>query len=114
MKAWISKAATKAIDNMKKEFSKCDHISATLDIWSDCGHSSYLGVTLHTLDSDFLPHSRFIGLQLLRGSHTGTYVREIAEKLLNTVDLTLNMIDFVVTDNGTNVVYAFKKDISGK
>jgi hypothetical protein len=114
MKNWVQQSSKLVVEKLKQTFLDIAHVSASLDIWSDVAHSSYLGITLHILDKSFTPRSRFIGLRLLKGSHTGVYIREVAEDLLGSVGLSLEKLDFVVTDNGSNVVCAFKTDVESK
>lgn len=91
-------------------FNNC----ACFDIWSDGSHSSYLGGTLHTLDEKFNQLTLFIGVYHLKNGTKADQIKKGSEKLLQRVGLSLGSIDFLVTDNGSNIVAALKDDISGK
>uniref|UniRef100_A0A915E7R6 BED-type domain-containing protein n=1 Tax=Ditylenchus dipsaci TaxID=166011 RepID=A0A915E7R6_9BILA len=58
--------------------------SLTCDVWTDSGlNNAYLGVTLHCTDSTATLRRICLGLQQLKGSHTGTLIRRETEKILS-------------------------------
>lgn len=87
---------------------------ACFDVWSDGSHSSYLGGTLHLLDDKFNSSVLFVGVYHLKDGTKADQIKRGCEKLLHRVGLSLESIDFLVTDNGSNIVAALKDDISGK
>lgn len=83
--------------------------SITCDAWSDKAmRHSYLGMTIHFCDEEFQLSSGFLGLVELSGSHTGALIRSSVQSLLSRYDLDLKDVYCVVTDNGSNIVSAFK------
>lgn len=110
----IERTAHKIIGNIKQEFATCGRISATLDIWTDASHSTYLGMTLHMLDKEFNLISRFVGLRKLSSRETAICIRKETSALLELFDLSISSIDFIVTDNASNMICAFKQDVKCK
>ena len=62
---------------------RAQEVSITADIWSDCSRSSYIGITAHTVNSDFSTESNFIGLKKLNEKHKAAYVQSSVEELLS-------------------------------
>ena len=101
-------------EKLREWLHSSSHISITTDIWSDSSRSSYLGITAHSALADFSIESHFIGLKKLEKRHNAGYVKEIVEELLAGYDLSISQINFIVTDNGSNMIAAFKEFIEGK
>lgn len=72
-----------------------------------------MGITAHTINEDFLLDSTFIGLQRLEEKHKADYVQRVTEELLSTVGLSISKVNFIVTDNGSNMIAAFKEFVEG-
>lgn len=112
--AAVKRTAERILNKLKADFQGTD-FSICTDIWADCSHSSYLGINVNTIDvATFLPRTTFIGLQKLKGSHTSEKILQAVSDLLSTVDLDLQHCNFVVTDNASNMVCAFKDQKESK
>uniref|UniRef100_A0A915CWE9 BED-type domain-containing protein n=1 Tax=Ditylenchus dipsaci TaxID=166011 RepID=A0A915CWE9_9BILA len=84
--------------------------SLTCDVWTDSGlNNAYLGVTLHCTDSTATLRRICLGLQQLKGSHTGTLIRRETEKILSIYGLCTANAFKVVTDGGSNMIKAYSK-----
>jgi hypothetical protein len=121
-KAIISKISTA----LEKSLSK---ITITLDIWTQPGMKfSYLGVTAHFIDCSFQAlrlkliflktkftfiYSVFLGLHELPPSHTAVVVKTHLDKILSYYKIDEDALFSIITDNGSNVVCAFKDDYQG-
>uniref|UniRef100_A0A915DYR1 Uncharacterized protein n=1 Tax=Ditylenchus dipsaci TaxID=166011 RepID=A0A915DYR1_9BILA len=82
--------------------------SITLDLWTDESYKhAYLGVTLHFVRRSRLERM-FFGLREMDKDHTAENILTATEELLGKFDLSLDRIFKIVTDNGSNVVAAFK------
>lgn len=86
--------------------------SLTADVWSDFGlQHAYLGVTLHCVNLHKRHLTRFfLGLTKLHGNHTGELIHEKTEEVLQRYNLKLADIYKIVSDNGSNMIRAFKHD----
>lgn len=113
---------------LEKSLSK---INLTLDIWTQPGMKySYLGVTAHFINCSFeatrlilliFSFSTFIfwfiraflGLIDLPPSHTAAVVKTNLDKIMSYYKLNEEDVFAIITDNGSNVVCAFKDDYEG-
>ena len=84
-------------------------VSLCADIWSKKGlTSSYLGITAPFSCSDHRRHCVTLAVRLMLGSHTAEHVREAVEKVMKEWEIPENKVRVIVTDNGSNMVAAFK------
>lgn len=68
---------------------------------------------MHTVDEKFNSNIFFIGVYHLKNGTTADQIKKGCEKLLARIGLSLETIDFLVTDNGANIVASFKNSFSG-
>lgn len=82
------------------------------DIWSKKGlSSSYLGITAHFFSSkDNACHHILLSMKRMPHPHSGENIRNLVMKCLEEWDISPQAINVVVTDNGSNVVKAFRND----
>ena len=82
------------------------------DIWSKKGlSSSYLGITAHFFSSkDNACHHILLSMKRMPHPHSGENIRNLVMKCLEEWDISPQAINVVVTDNGSNVVKAFRDD----
>jgi hypothetical protein len=80
------------------------------DIWSKKGlTSSYLGVTAHyysPIDQNI--HHPTIAVRQLRHPHTGEAIKELLMQIIEEWGIPNAKLGFIVTDNGSNMIKAFK------
>lgn len=110
----ILKFSEKLLGELRKVLSKECAKSVAVDIWSDHSKSTYLGATIYTVDEKFECNNYFLGLHLMENGTTNQRVREAVAALLDRVGLSMDSIDFFVTDNGTNMIACFKEEAKGK
>uniref|UniRef100_A0A915CNJ4 Transposase n=1 Tax=Ditylenchus dipsaci TaxID=166011 RepID=A0A915CNJ4_9BILA len=86
--------------------------SVTCDVWTDGGvKHAFLGITFHYYKHEFGLRRLFLGLVELRAKHTAEIIRSEVLKLLLSYGIRANSIFQIVTDNGSNMVAAFKNII---
>lgn len=101
-------------DKFVKNIQKAMSFTLTCDIWTYVTNKSYLGVTLHYLNSDMLFTKGIIGVIPLENNHTADYIKD---KLLSvTQDFKINLTDIiaVVTDSAPNMVNAINSIFGSK
>ena len=82
-----------------------------MDIWCDRRGKAFSGVTGHFGDVDFKPQAvllRFVGL---KGKHTAENIRNVTKDILDELDIS-RKIYRVITDNGSNMIKAYKFDLT--
>ena len=58
-------------EKLISRLSQVAHVSATLDIWTDRKMRAFMGMTVHYLDDNFQMQSQCLGVERMKGSHTG-------------------------------------------
>ena len=83
-------------------------VCTTTDIWS-CMRKSYIGLTAHWITDDLKRRSVALACSRVKGSHTYDIIAEHIMNIHADFGLDHSNITFTVTDNGANVVKAFKE-----
>ena len=86
-------------------------VTLCADIWTKRGlSSSYLGVTAHWFSyKDKNRHCATLAVELMQGSITGQAIRFALDRILHEWDIPTEKVCAVITDNGSNMVKAFKE-----
>ncbi|CAF1208015.1 unnamed protein product [Adineta steineri] len=99
------------IEKMNKSIhealNKVEHVTLTIDGWSDRRSRSFLGITCHFIDYKMKPDTCLIDFVRLKGSHTADNIYRTTERVLDHYNLKEKIFK-IVTDNAANMVKAFK------
>uniref|UniRef100_A0A3Q3IBN3 HAT C-terminal dimerisation domain-containing protein n=1 Tax=Monopterus albus TaxID=43700 RepID=A0A3Q3IBN3_MONAL len=94
---------------LKTQLSNTDHVSVTVDIWSDRKMRGFLGVTVHWIEKDMERiqlKSKLLGCDRFKGSHTGDRICEQFEAICDEYNIK-EKLDFIISDNAANMRKAF-------
>ena len=93
---------------LKEDLAKAEHVSVTVDIWSDRRMRGFLGVTAHWFDikDDLQLKSQLLACNRFKGSHTGERICEEFEQICDEYEIK-SKIDHIVCDNAANMKKAF-------
>ncbi|CAG8673020.1 6706_t:CDS:1, partial [Scutellospora calospora] len=86
-------------DKISKEAT---YVSMTLDLWSSSAHIPYLGVTLHWISNQFIPHEILLAIKEVSYPHTAIIIKEETKKLISEFHLETKIVAFI-TDNDSNM-----------
>lgn len=117
-RAVITKEVEKVLIEIKAKAStflqEASKVSICADIWSKRGlTASFLGITAHFFSrKDHKRHCLTLAVRRMPSPHTADNVRDLVHKVLSEWNIPLNKIMVVVTDNGSNMVAAFKKFVA--
>lgn len=104
----IADKYTEYKENLKAKLKCINYVCTTADIWSS-SNKSYLGMTVHWIDPNTYERNSFtLACRRFKGSHTFDKVAELIIDIHTEYDLKLAKITKTVTDNGSNMVKAFK------
>lgn len=78
-------------------------VSLTIDMWSDRRIRSFMGVTVHFVNSEMTFESCLLECASFEGSHTGVNISEKCLAIVQEFQIQ-EKIAFVVTDNAANMV----------
>ncbi|KAH7703154.1 transposase [Aphelenchoides avenae] len=110
-KAVLARQASATKEAMKNRLQAArSKFSVVVDIWS-VSHSSYVGVTMHFVGSGGRLEVCFLGVRDIEGVKTAERVRECVNSILNEYLLKDDDVAFYVTDNGSNLLKAYRDSI---
>jgi hypothetical protein len=72
-------------DKIKNLLDGIDHLSITVDVWTDRRGRSFIGITGHFLDLHCNPQALLLNFSHLKGSHTGENIRNITVEILESL-----------------------------
>ena len=109
----INKLYLSMSDVIKYHLSSATTIHFTTDLWTKKDlTSSYLGITAHFFshnDSEY--HSVLLAMRYIEElHHTAVVVADIFKQVVMEWNVSSDQVDFIVTDNGSNIVKAFRDD----
>lgn len=113
-RASISKELDKVMADLKAKIVNAlkdsQRVSICADIWTKKGmSSSYLGITAHFFThSDHVCHRVTLAVRRMPSPHTGENIRQLVDHILTEWDIPLQKVAAVITDNGSNMLAAFK------
>ncbi|CAF1090283.1 unnamed protein product [Brachionus calyciflorus] len=84
------------------ELSGVNSFSLTCDAWTSNSNLSYLGVTCHYLNKDFILTSRLLSLKYLEEDHKSEYLFEVLKEIINEWYLDGKVFK-IVSDSGSNM-----------
>lgn len=94
---------------MKTELSNTEHVSVTVDIWSDRRMRGFLGVTVHYMEKDeesLQLKSNLLSFDRFKGSHTAERICKQFEAACDEFDIK-DKVDYIISDNAANMRKAF-------
>jgi hypothetical protein len=95
----------KCSSKLQEICNKLNHVSLTLDVWSDRRMRSYLGITLHGIIDD--KHRSFLlSFEPLEGHHTGDKLAAEFDRVIQLYNLNDKIVR-LITDNASNNLAAF-------
>ena len=105
VKLKISDLASSYAEKLAKVLQGIQWISFTTDMWTSSSNSSCIGVTIHWLDSNFVPKSAMLEFCALPHPHTGLEIRNFLLESFHKWSIMTKVVSGV-TDNGANMVAA--------
>ncbi|CAF2140723.1 unnamed protein product [Rotaria magnacalcarata] len=94
-------------DKIRSLLDSIDHLSITVDVWTDRRGRSFIGVTGHFLDLNFAPLALLLDFSRLKGSHTGENIHLVTDEILGNLKVR-NKVYRIITDNAASMVKAYK------
>ena len=96
-------------DNMMLFMSMARRINITTDLWSKKGMTaSFLGITAHFY-ADHKRHNITIAVKEMPSPHTADNILSVVNDVLTDWNIPLHKVGNTITDNGSNIMKAFKE-----
>ncbi|CAF4251398.1 unnamed protein product [Rotaria sordida] len=102
----IAPLKEKVITIIHDTLNAVDHLTLTVDGWTDRRCSSFLGVTCHFINFKMEPESCLIDFVRLK-SHSGEHIHHTTESILDHFQIKEKVYK-VVTDNAASMIKAYK------
>ena len=81
-KTLLPSLMTSSQDKIRSLLDKIDYLSITVDAWTDRRGRSYIGVTGHFLDTNYVSQALLLDFSRLKGTHSGENIRHITSEML--------------------------------
>ncbi|KAF0706115.1 zinc finger BED domain-containing protein 4-like, partial [Aphis craccivora] len=91
---------------IKHELNSAQFLSLTFDCWTSNAQQPYIGITAHTINSDWALQTYRMAGTILDVDHTATNLKDIIESTLKDWNIPISKVSAATTDNGTNVIKA--------
>eukprot|EP00063_Salmo_salar_P091248 XP_014066083.1 PREDICTED: uncharacterized protein LOC106610928 [Salmo salar] len=101
---------TSKVENLATHLSNTDHLSVTVDIWSDRKMRGFLGVTVHCMEKDgerIQLKSNHLACDHFKGPHMAERICEQFEAICGEYSIK-DKLDYIISDNAANMRKAFK------
>ncbi|XP_078436357.1 putative transcriptional regulator tpeD [Wolffia australiana] len=86
---------------IRDRLQSVDRVSITLDCWTSANRISFIGLTVHWIDTDWKLCECVLAIRQLEGSHTGECLSEIVLEVLAEFKLSEKLCA-ITTDNASN------------
>ena len=116
MKERIHSKSVALQKEIAEKMNNTDSVNTTVDIWSDRKMRSFLGVTAHIIEEsndELNLKSYTLACHRFLGKHTGNRIASTFEKIINDYKIR-GKIDYIITDNASNMKKAFATSFSSK
>ena len=80
--------------------------SSTTDFWKSCQNRSYVAITIHYINSDYVLQSHFLETKEFTQSHTGANIADEIKSIMEEWSLSLDEVSAITTDNASNMVHS--------
>lgn len=94
---------------LKTQLSNSQHVSVTVDIWSDRKMRGFLGVTVHWMERDserVQLKTNLLAINRFKGAHTAERICDHFEAICDAYSIK-DKLDYIISDNAANMRKAF-------
>ena len=99
----IAKMAETYIQEMTNRFATSkSKLSLCMDVWTGPNKMSFLGITFTYIDEDFVIRRGLLDMVKLKEKHSGYYMAEKFQEVLDTYKIDKDMIAGITQDNASN------------
>ena len=99
----MSKYYNEYKDLLRDELATVPMVAFTLDGWTSPFQTSFLAVTAHWINDDWVQQDVTLGFEHLKGSHTGEALMEAFINVVEQFNLQQKVMS-ITSDNGSNVL----------
>lgn len=111
IKSLVHTAYTKSFNYLVERLSSVEYVGLTCDLWTARSRLGYLGVTCSYIDEGFDLHENSLTLMYLPSPHTSPSIAQALNDIIFNWKIDKKVMS-VTTNNGPNMVAAFKVSLS--
>jgi hypothetical protein len=97
----------KVLKTIQETLNTVNHLTLTVDGWSDRRCRSFLGVTCHFIDDKMMPQAYLIDFVRFKSPHTGENIQQLTEDVLDRFNIK-DKVFKIITDNASAMLKAYK------
>ncbi|CAF2218019.1 unnamed protein product, partial [Rotaria magnacalcarata] len=99
------------LTRIHEKLDTTDHVTLTVDIWSDRRCRSFIGITCHFIDQNINPQAYLIDFLRLKSFHTSENIQQMTDEVLERFNIKKKVFR-IVTDNASSMIKAYKFGLS--
>ncbi|CAF4960759.1 unnamed protein product, partial [Rotaria magnacalcarata] len=99
------------LTRIHEKLDTTDHVTLTVDIWSDRRCRSFIGITCHFIDQDINLQAYLIDFLRLKSFHTSENIQQMTDEVLERFNIKKKVFR-IVTDNASSMIKAYKFGLS--
>lgn len=89
-------------NDIRNSLAKSRTHAVTTDMWTSSSNTSYMGVTAHWIDDQFVQHNRCLEVKPAPGSHTADFLSSELTAVMDEWNIDPKHVH-IVTDSGANI-----------
>ncbi|CAF3962704.1 unnamed protein product, partial [Rotaria magnacalcarata] len=95
------------LTRIHEKLNTADHVTLTVDIWSDRRCRSFIGITCHFIDQKINLQAYLIDFLRLKSLHTSENIQQMTDEVLERFNIKKKVFR-IVTDNASSMIKAYK------
>ncbi|CAF3753693.1 unnamed protein product [Rotaria socialis] len=99
------------LTRIHEKLNTVDHVTLTVDIWSDRQCRSFIGITCHFIDQNINLQAYLIDFLRLKSLHTSENIQQMTDEVLERFKIKKKVFR-IVTDNASSMIKAYKFGLS--
>ena len=99
------------LTRIHEKLNTVDHVTLTVDIWSDRRCRSFIGITCHFIDQNMNLQAYLIDFLRLKSLHTSENIQQMTDEVLERFNIKKKVYR-IVTDNASSMIKAYKFGLS--
>jgi hypothetical protein len=103
----IPSFTNKVLKTMHETLSSINHVTLTVDGWSDRRCRSFLGITCHFINNKMMPQAYLIDFLRFKSPHNSENIHQLTEEVLERFNIKEKVFK-IITDNASSMIKAYK------
>ncbi|CAF2647601.1 unnamed protein product [Rotaria sp. Silwood2] len=103
----IPSFTNKVLKTIHETLNSINHVTLTVDAWSDRRCRSFLGITCHFIDNKMMPQAYLIDFLRFKSPHTSENIQQLTEEVLERFNIKQKVFK-IITDNASSMIKAYK------